>query len=215
VVRRHLAATMKMLVMAPAKMEAPAADQLAAVLARNDARFRIASTVSITHVFVSLRRGRTQAESVARQLSASLRSGDVPPGEAPRRGDGFALGHRLDSRTNADLAAVFGARFAEAVAALAPHSWSEPIESSYGFHLVWVDTRSPARMPPLDAVRSRVLELFREERAEARLHAWLAGQRKRYRIRIEEPQAGEPQLAAASLPVKDLSLPRAALEVGD
>lgn len=215
VVRRHLAATMRMLTMAPARLEEPSDEQLQVLLERNAARFRTPSTVSIVHVFVSARRGATEAAAFARRLADEFHRDRARPEEALRRGDAFALGSELAGRSAADLDAVFGAGFASSVDALPEREWSDPIASSYGLHLVWVRSREPARLPLLASVRSRVVDLFRQQRAEERLAAWLSEQRSRYRIRIEEPAAAEAAILTASLPVKNLNLPRGAAEVGD
>jgi parvulin-like peptidyl-prolyl isomerase len=60
-----------------------------------------------------------------------------------------------------------------------------PVRSSYGLHLVWVDERSPARVPPLAAVRSQVAHRLLAERGEERLRARLRTLRARYEITVE------------------------------
>jgi hypothetical protein len=43
-----------------------------------------------------------------------------------------------------------GPGFARALVTLAPGSWQGPIESGYGWHLVFVDSLSPSRMPAFE-----------------------------------------------------------------
>jgi len=212
VVRRHLAATMRVLAAAAARRDPPSDAELREVLAREADLFRLPRTTSVTHVFVSSARGAL-ADGTARAILAALRSGRVDPAEAPRLGDAFPPGFRLSQRTDADLDAVFGPRFAAGVAELPLESWGGPIASSYGLHLVWVHARIPERMPSLDSVRGRLVEHVYHLRAEQRLRDWLAVRRTRYEIRIEEPRdrAARP----VAIPMEALSLPRPAAVVGD
>ena len=80
---------------------------------------------------------------------------------------------------------MFGDDFADAVAALPTEQWSEPIRSPYGLHLVWVGGRAAADLPPLDAVRSRVLRAYRAERREQYLARMMQQLRAAYTVRIE------------------------------
>ena len=150
------------------------------------------------------------AVGAARRILAELRAGRIDPTEAPGRGDPFPLGARLADRSDADLDGLFGAGFAAEVAALPPESWSGPIVSSYGLHLVWMHARVPERMPALESVRGRLIEYVYRARAEERVHAWLAERRARYDVRIEEArELGAPPAGQA------LALPRPPAVVGD
>jgi parvulin-like peptidyl-prolyl isomerase len=71
------------------------------------------------------------------------------------------------------------------VADLEPGTWSEPIRSPYGLHLVWVSERDVANVPALDAVRSRVLSAYRAERRAEYLTRMVDELRAAYEVRIE------------------------------
>jgi parvulin-like peptidyl-prolyl isomerase len=55
-----------------------------------------------------------------------------------------------------ELAKTFGPGFAKALFALRPGSWQGPIESGYGWHLVFVDSFTPARVPELEEIEADV-----------------------------------------------------------
>ena len=59
----------------------------------------------------------------------------------------------------------FGPPFTAAVEKLPAGSWQGPIESGFGWHLVYVDTIIPARAPPFDEIEPDVKR------------AWLADQK--------------------------------------
>ncbi len=54
------------------------------------------------------------------------------------------------------LGKEFGPRFAQAVAKLAPGSWQGPIESGFGWHLVFVDTVIPGCVPNFEEIEPDV-----------------------------------------------------------
>ena len=62
------------------------------------------------------------------------------------------------------LGKEFGPRFALAVAKLPPGSWQGPIESGFGWHLVFVDTMIPGRVPAFEEVEPDVKAAWLGER---------------------------------------------------
>jgi hypothetical protein len=147
------------------------------------------------HVFLSSdrRAGRTAEE--ARALRARLEREARAPDEAVGLGDPFPLGHRLDRRSARDLTRSFGRRFGPVAMALPTGRWSEPIESAYGHHLIFVDETYPGEIPPLEAVAERLRHTIDQERGEARLEAFLADRRAHYEVDVDRvapaPLAGE------------------------
>jgi hypothetical protein len=221
VVRRHLASTMRLLAAAPARRNAVGEDELRDVLERHAQEFRVPAATTLRHLFFSNRRGREAADEASRAVLVKL--GDAqrrdepalrqvalrsPPGptDSVRPGDAFALGSTMRERTDAELDAIFGPGFAAAVARAPENQWTGPFPSRYGSHLVFIESRREAHLPPLDAVRRRAIERASSDRARHAVKEWLARERNRYRIRIEEP---------ASLSIDLLALPRPAAVVGD
>ncbi len=67
----------------------------------------------------------------------------------------------------------FGPSFARALLALAPGGWQGPIESGYGWHLVLVESSTPARLPELDEVEGAVRNAWIDaRRAEVKRRAY-------------------------------------------
>lgn len=172
VVRRRLAQRMRFALEAAARAEEPTDAQLSAYLAAHAERFRLPARVSVTQVF--LRRERSAADVAA--LRARLAAGAAPAG----LGDALPLPERLTGASAAQVGAWLGDQVATAAFALPLDTWSAPIDSPYGRHLLRVEARRPSELPPLAAVRSAVREAWLEERGqlavEAALRAWRAGE---------------------------------------
>jgi parvulin-like peptidyl-prolyl isomerase len=87
--------------------------------------------------------------------------------------------------TERDLEDVFGPVFASTAVQLAADTWSEPIASSYGLHIVRVTARDVRHRPTVDEVRSALARDWRTERRADAGRAALARLRTGYDVRIE------------------------------
>jgi hypothetical protein len=171
VVRRRLVQRLELRALAWARASEPSDAELAALLAREPARFALPARVRLSHVFLS--RDRHGAGLAAADRAVGRRLVGLEPERARGLGDPFLLGAQLPPRTQAELAASFGEAFARAVVALPPGSWSGPIASSYGLHRVFVQERTPSRAARLEEVRGALREAVFAERAEQVLADWL------------------------------------------
>lgn len=64
--------------------------------------------------------------------------------------DPFMFQDYYGDRAPEALAKEFGPQFVVALEKLKPGSWQGPIESGYGWHLVYVDTVIPGRIPAFE-----------------------------------------------------------------
>jgi parvulin-like peptidyl-prolyl isomerase len=88
---------------------------------------------------------------------------------------------------------VFGAKFTRALFQLDLGSWQGPIESGFGWHLIWVESMTPARVPAFEEVEPEVRsEWVAEQCAEFKRQAFEA-MKARYEIIL----SGVPAKAAA------------------
>jgi peptidyl-prolyl cis-trans isomerase C len=186
VVRRHLIALMRLALARPGPGDAPTDDDLAAYLARHAERFAAPARVTLTHVYLARERHGTALAGDAARLLRTLAASAETPDAAPARGDPFLRGPAVVGASAADLERTFGPEFARAVADAPLGRWSGPFASAYGLHLVWVHDRAPGGVPPLAAVRGRVLEAVRAERGTDRLASRLAVLRARYDVDVAD-----------------------------
>jgi len=101
------------------------------------------------------------------------------------------------------LARQLGAGFADGARSAPVARWSEPVESAYGLHLLWLHERLASEEPPLSEIRSEVRAALLREREEAGLRERLAELRRGVRVRLlgESPQILSATSLAASNPV--------------
>jgi hypothetical protein len=182
VIRRRLRQKFEFMVEDVAAIVEPTEADLSAYLEANADDLRVDARLSFRQILLSEADG---AEGEA--LLALLR--DDLAADASALGAPTMLEHAHAAVTERDIAAVFGPRFAGAVADLTPGVWAGPIESGYGQHLVIVDRRDGGRVPGLDEVRERVRRDWEAARREAALEALYEELVGRYEVIIERPGA--------------------------
>ena len=187
VVRRRLAQKMATIVDDLDAPGDPTEAQLRAFFEFHADRYQAPVRVRFTHIYFDSERRGASAEAQAHAALERLRASQPLPRSAPERGDPFApkLGEAL--RSQAELAALFGQAFAEAVVHFPAGVWQGPVQSKSGYHLVRVDERSAPAVPELATVRDRVIADWRSARREETGAAALARIRNRYEVVIVEP----------------------------
>jgi peptidyl-prolyl cis-trans isomerase C len=192
IVRRRLMQKMAFLLEDAEPIPNPTDEELGRFLAQGADRYRVSDRFSLRHVFVSSERHGEKAEETARRLRVQLLSGSDPADV----GDPFLRGGEFSSRSRSDLASIFGDSFAQGVTELQPNEWSEPIRSSFGYHLVLTFERQPARLPALDEVRDGVLRDWRKRQRDEANQRARAELRGRYEVRLPvapgDDQAASP-----------------------
>ena len=182
IVRRRMAQKMEFLFEDVAALGEPTSDQLEAWFRQRAARFSLPARVTFRHRYFSPDRRGAHARDDATGALASLTGKPMDASEATAAGDPFMFQDYYGDRTPEDVAKTFGPGFARALFALAPGAWAGPIESGYGWHLVWVDALMPARVPALEEVAADVKTAWIEERrAEVRQKAFET-MRARYEV---------------------------------
>lgn len=169
IVRRRLVQKMELLLAAAAEPPAPSEAELRAHLQAHPERFARAARIGFTQVFFSEER-RADPEADARAALERLAGGADPA----TLGDPFPLGRQQSPVAREVIAGRYGDAFADAVAALTPETWSEPIPSPLGVHLVRLTAREPGRAPTLEEARAEVLADWRRDARAERLEAAIA-----------------------------------------
>ena len=181
VVRRRLVQKMQFLTEDMEPIPEPADADLDSYLSAHAERYAQADRIALTQVFVANDAHGSEAAARAAQLRAQLLSG----APAAALGDPFLRGRDFPLSTERQLADVFGPAFATRVMSLAPAVWSDPIQSSYGWHVVRITQRESGHRPDLGAVRAAVRSDWLAERRATANRTALARLRQRYEIRMD------------------------------
>ena len=109
-------------------------------------------------------------------------------------------------RAPSAIATEFGPPFAVAIEKLKPGSWQGPVESGYGWHLVFVDNVIPGRIPAFEEIEPDVKTAWLgEQKAQAWKKAY-SEMRAKYTVLLPGPPSKEaapvsPPPATRQVPV--------------
>jgi hypothetical protein len=184
VVRRILVQKMRLLA-ARTDEHVPADDDLATFYAAHRDEYRTPDRLTFWHVFVSADAHGAALDRDAQALLERLRRAGRPAADARAAGDPFAVPAHVVGQSTAQIAKVFGADFARAVAGVAEDAWTGPVASPFGVHLVWVERRDAGGPPSFAAVRGRVLERWRDAERARRLVTLLDELKRRYPLEVD------------------------------
>lgn len=177
VVRRILVDSARRLIRGVVLLQKPAPEIVEQFYAAHAAEFTRPAHIRISQVAVN---GfvRPDSEETARRLLARIRAEKLDLDSALALADETPAPVHLALQTEQSLQSQLGGDFATAVMKLRPGSWSEPIPSDYGHHLVWVHEFQEARVLPLASVRDQVEQALLQKLADD----WL-------RLRLRELRA--------------------------
>ena len=91
---------------------------------------------------------------------------DRATGQPPAGGIPFLHGNQFESLPEAQVVSRFGAAFATELFDAPTGDWRGPSNSAFGVHLWRPIRRTEARLPPLESIRTRVLQDWRESETE-------------------------------------------------
>jgi peptidyl-prolyl cis-trans isomerase C len=145
----------------------PTREELAMWHQANRDQFALPSRVSFRHLYFSPDRRGARARDDAAAALTKLAGQPEDSSLAANLADAFMFQEYYRDRAPDFLGKEFGPNFALAVAKLSPGAWQGPVESGFGWHLVFIDALIPGRVPAFEEIEDDVKQ------------AWLAAQKAR------------------------------------
>ncbi len=168
IVKRRMAQKMGFLAEDVASAREPTTAELKAWFDKNLQRFALPSRASFRHLYFSPdRRGQRAHDDAAKALGKI--AGQPPDSKAAAAlADPFMAQDYYGDRSPEQVAKEFGPKFAQALFQLKRGSWQGPIESGYGWHLIWIDSMVAGRVPAFEEVEPEVKTAWLgEQKAQA------------------------------------------------
>jgi peptidyl-prolyl cis-trans isomerase C len=182
----------------------PSSAELKAWFEKNTDKFVLPSRYSFRHVYFSPdKRGTTVHDHAVKALAKIAgQSEDLPL--IPSIADRFMFQDYYGDRTPSAIAKEFGPQFAVALEKLKPGSWQGPIESGFGWHLVFVDTVIPGRIPAFEEIESEVKTAWLgQQKAQAREKVYKS-LRAKYTVLLPAPPDKQTAIAPVPPPKKEI-----------
>src|SRR5262245_6487151 len=192
IVKRRMAQKMQFLAEDVAAAREPTSAELKSWYEKNRASFAQPPRLSFRHLYFSPdRRGdRARDDACAGQALAKVAGQPEDAKIAGSLADPFMFQDYYRDRAPEFLGKEFGPQFALAVAKLPPGSWQGPLESGFGWHLVFVDTVIPCRAPTFEEIEADVkIAWLGEQKALAWQKAYRE-MRAKYTVLLPAPPKG-------------------------
>ena len=207
IVKRRMAQKMQFLAEDVAAAHEPSAAELRAWFEKNRDKFALPSRYSFRHLYFSPdKRGKNAQEDAAKTL-AKIAGQPEDSKLAVSLGDSFMFQDYYGDRAPSAIAKEFGPQFAVALEKVKPGSWQGPIESGYGWHLVFVDTVIPGRTPALEEIESEAKTAWLGEQKATAWQKAYAEMRAKYVVLLPGPSEKEATPAVVPPPKKDVPAP--------
>jgi hypothetical protein len=181
VIRRRLRQKFEFLVEDAVASGTPADAELTAWLTAHPEPFRREPVIGFRQVFVSTDRRGGAARAEAERILVRLKAG-ADPGTA---GDATMLPLEVEPSPLSNIGREFGRQFTDTLPTLEPGRWVGPVESGFGFHLVYLTGKAEGGMPTLDQVRDQVSREVMNARRIAQLDSLYQRLLGKYRVTVE------------------------------
>ena len=196
IVKRRMAQKMQFIAEDVATAHEPSPSELKAWFEKNSGKFALPSRYSFRHLYFSPDKRGANAQGNAAEALSKIAGQPEDSKLAVSLADRFMFQDYYRDRTPEALAKEFGPQFVVALEKLKPGSWQGPVESGYGWHLVFVDTVIPGRIPALEEIEPDVKTVWL---GEQKANAWQKAygeMRAKYTVLLPAP----PDKEAASAP---------------
>ena len=209
IVKRRMAQKMQFLAEDVAAAHEPTTTELRSWFEKNSAKFAQPPRLSFRHLYFSPDRRGSRARDDAQEALAKLAGQPVDAKIAPALADPFMFQEYYRDRAPEFLGKEMGPQFALAVAKLTPGSWQGPIESGFGWHLVFVDTVIAGRIPAFEEVEPDVRTGWLGEQKALAWQSAYEKMRANYTVLLPAPPGSSA--ASSSLPMAKGTAPSGAV----
>jgi peptidyl-prolyl cis-trans isomerase C len=192
IIKRRLAQKMDFLAEDVAALQEPGTTELRAWFAKNLDRFALPPRMSFRHLYFSFDRGASARDAAAAALTQVSGKPADSPGIASLA-DPFMFHDYYADRDPEQVAKEFGPDFAKALFQLNPGEWQGPIQSGYGWHLVFIDSSEPRRAPAFEEVEPDVKSAWLDERQSEVKRKAFEAMRTRYTVIVPPINAADFQ----------------------
>jgi hypothetical protein len=192
IVRRRMAQKMEFLAEDVGAAHEPTTGELKAWFGKHTAMFTQPARVSFRNIYFSPDHRGPHAKEDAERALPKLAGKTAGWAGVASMGDPFMMSEYMADRTADQIAKDFGPPFAKALFAQRVGAWTGPIESGYGWHLVYLDSLNPEQASAFEEVEPDVKTAWlASQKAEALDQAYKA-MRAKYELVLPAPTEPTP-----------------------
>ena len=202
IVKRRMAQKMQFLAEDVAAAHEPSTAELKAWFDKNKDKFALPSRYSFRHLYFSPdKRGKNAQEDAAKALT-KIAGQPEDTKLAASLADQFMFQDYYGDKAPSAVAKEFGPQFAVALEKVKPGSWQGPIESGYGWHLVFMDTVIPGRIPAFEEIEPDAKTAWLAEQKATAWQKAYAEMRAKYTVLLSAPPSKDTTGQVPAPPAK-------------
>ncbi|RLA41413.1 MAG: hypothetical protein DRR42_24680 [Gammaproteobacteria bacterium] len=188
IVSRRLAQKMEYLFNDLSFIPEPSETELVSFLSEHVSQFTFPAIISFSQIFLDPSERDQEINKDAEQLLEQLKetTADV---DTINLGDRSLLPYKFTKERESEISSMFGAAFTHQAFSLPINSWQGPIASEYGIHLIYINSRTEARLPPLAEIRERVAREWRSTKQHEANEIFYQSLYQRYEIILDDDVA--------------------------
>jgi parvulin-like peptidyl-prolyl isomerase len=187
IVKRRMAQKMQFIAEDVAQAHEPSPAELRVWFDANKTTFAQPGRVTFRQLYFS---PDTRGKQARADAAAALRPLAGQPIDSPfAQGDPTLLQEYYGDRAADQLAKDFGPVFAQALFKVQPGAWQGPIESGFGWHLVFVDTIAAGRVPAFEEIEPDVKTAWLGEQKALAWRTAYDALRAQYTVLLPKPPA--------------------------
>jgi len=183
VIRRRMRQKMEFLLQDSLALTRPDEATLKAFFEAERLRYRAPDRLTFRQVYLG---EAAAAEDRADWSTLRVRLNGDEPLAPERLGEATLLPARMEAATPQEIDRVFGRGFAERLRDQPEGRWTEPLRSSYGWHLVALDELEPGAPVTFEQVRAEVERDYAYQREREAAAALIERLKQGYEIVIDE-----------------------------
>ncbi len=183
VIRRRLRLKMEFMNDSSVDTLVPTDADLDAYLKLHADEFAVEPMTAFLQVFLNPQQRGAKIDQDATSILDTLHAN--PAADPATLGDATLLPSKLPLSSKASIAQTFGADLAEAADKATPGTWSGPVKSTFGLHLIYVTEHTAGRVPKLAEVHEGVARDWSNQKRKAAEEQRLTELLKRYKVTIE------------------------------
>ena len=203
IVKRRMAQKMQFLAEDVGNAHEPTIAELKTWFAKNGNQFALPGRVAFRHLYFSPDQRGQLAHDDATKALVKIAGQPEDSKAAAALADQFMFQDYYADRSPEQLTKDFGSEFTQAVFKLKHGSWQGPVESGYGWHLVFVESLTPGRIPAFEEVEPDVKTAWLADQRDQAWHKAYVAMRAKYTISLP----AQPVKQTASAPVPPLPTP--------
>jgi peptidyl-prolyl cis-trans isomerase C len=207
IVKRRMAQKVQFLSEDVTAAHEPSTAELKSWFEKNSSKFALPSRYTFRHLYFSPDKRRKNTEDNAAKALSKIAGQPEDSKLAVSLADPFMFQDYYGDRTPEQLAKEFGPQFAVALEKVKLGSWQGPIESGYGWHLVFVDTVIPGRIPALEEIEPDVKTAWLGEQKATAWQRAYAEMRAKYVVLLPGPSDKEATQAPVPPPKTKVPVP--------